>query len=48
MLVIRAALRKDVDLLKTLINEMGEYERLPVSITGETLARDIEHGFYGG
>jgi GNAT superfamily N-acetyltransferase len=40
MLVIRAALRKDVDLLKTLINEMGEYERLPVSITEETLARD--------
>jgi hypothetical protein len=28
MFVIRAALRKDVDLLKTLI-KMGEYERLP-------------------
>jgi GNAT superfamily N-acetyltransferase len=40
MLVIRAALREDMDLLKTLINEMGEYERLPVSITEETLARD--------
>jgi GNAT superfamily N-acetyltransferase len=40
MLVIRAALRKDMDLLKTLINEMGEYERLPVSITEEMLARD--------
>jgi hypothetical protein len=40
MLAIRAALRKDMDLLKTLINEMGEYERLPVSLTEETLARD--------
>ena len=29
-----------MDLLKTLISEMGEYERLPVSITEETLARD--------
>jgi GNAT superfamily N-acetyltransferase len=40
MLVIRAALRKDMDLLKTLIDEMGEYERLPVSITKEMLAQD--------
>jgi hypothetical protein len=40
MLEIRPALRNDVDLLRTLIHEMGEYERLPVSITAETLARD--------
>jgi GNAT superfamily N-acetyltransferase len=40
MLEIRPAILNDVDLLTTLIHEMGEYERLPVSITGETLARD--------
>ena len=40
MLEIRPAVRNDVDLLRTLIHEMGEYERLPVSITSETLARD--------
>ena len=40
MLEIRPAVRNDVDLLRTLIHEMGEYERLPVSITAETLARD--------
>lgn len=40
MLVIRPALREDINLLKTLINEMGEYERLPVSITEEALTRD--------
>ena len=40
MLEIRPALRNDVDLLRTLIHEMGEYERLPVSITAKTLARD--------
>jgi hypothetical protein len=38
--VIRAALRNDMNLLKTLINEMGEYEHLPVSIAEETLAGD--------
>jgi GNAT superfamily N-acetyltransferase len=40
MLVIRAAVREDMNLLKSLIEEMGEYERLPVSITEETLAQD--------
>jgi hypothetical protein len=40
MLEIRPAVRNDVDLLRTLIHEMGKYERLPVSITEETLARD--------
>ena len=40
MLLIRAAVRTDVHLLKTLIHEMGEYERLPVLITEETLAHD--------
>jgi len=33
MLLIRPAVRTDVHLLKTLIHEMGEYERLPVLIT---------------
>src|SRR5260370_17076663 len=40
MVEIRPAVRNDADLLRTLIHEMGEYERLPVSITAETLARD--------
>jgi GNAT superfamily N-acetyltransferase len=40
MLEIHPAVRNDVDLLRTLIHEMGEYESLPVSITAETLARD--------
>jgi GNAT superfamily N-acetyltransferase len=40
MLVIRPAVPNDVDLLRALIHEMGEYEHLPVSITAETLARD--------
>ena len=40
MLLIRPAVRTDVHLLKTLIHEMGEYERLPVLITEETLAHD--------
>lgn len=40
MLLIRPAVRNDVDLLKALIHEMGEYERLPVLITQETLERD--------
>src|ERR1700674_5200817 len=40
MLLIRPAVRNDVDLLKALIHEMGEYERLPVLITEETLERD--------
>ena len=40
MLWIRPAVRTDVHLLKTLIDEMGEYERLPVLITEETLAHD--------
>ncbi len=40
MLSIRPANRNDVEKLKALIHEMGEYERLPVVITEETLARD--------
>jgi GNAT superfamily N-acetyltransferase len=40
MLSIRPAVLNDMNLLKTLIHEMGEYERLPVMITEETLARD--------
>jgi GNAT superfamily N-acetyltransferase len=40
MLLIRLAVRSDVHLLKTLIDEMGEYERLPVSISEETLEHD--------
>jgi GNAT superfamily N-acetyltransferase len=40
MLLIRPAVRTDVHLLNTLIHEMAEYERLPVLITEETLARD--------
>ena len=40
MLLIRPAVRTGVHLLKTLIHEMGEYERLPVLITEETLAHD--------
>jgi len=40
MLKIRPAIRNDVNLLSTLIHEMAEYERLPVSTTAETLARD--------
>jgi|GEM_PF-1403616 hypothetical protein len=41
MLLIWPAVRTDVHLLKTLIHEMGEYERLPVLITEETLARKV-------
>jgi GNAT superfamily N-acetyltransferase len=40
MISIRNAVRTDMHLLKTLIHEMGEYERLPVSITEETLVHD--------
>ncbi len=40
MLSIRSATRNDVPLLMTLIREMAEYERLPIVITEETLARD--------
>lgn len=40
MLSIRSAHRSDVEMLKALIHEMGEYERLPVTIAEETLARD--------
>src|SRR5712692_8684910 len=40
MLSIRPANLNDVGVLKALIHEMGEYERLPVVITEETLARD--------
>jgi GNAT superfamily N-acetyltransferase len=40
MISIRPAVRTDVHLLKTLIHEMGEYERLPALITEETLAHD--------
>ena len=39
-MVIRPAVRNDVDLLSALIHEMAEYERLPMSITMETLERD--------
>jgi GNAT superfamily N-acetyltransferase len=40
MLSIRPASLNDVRLLKALINEMGEYERLPVVITEDSLTRD--------
>jgi GNAT superfamily N-acetyltransferase len=40
VLVIRPAGLKDVGILNTLIHEMGEYERLPVTITEEGLERD--------
>ena len=40
MLSILPANLSDVGVLKTLIHEMGEYERLPVVITEESLARD--------
>jgi len=40
MILIPPAVRNDVDLLKALIDEMGQYERLPVLITEATLARD--------
>jgi GNAT superfamily N-acetyltransferase len=40
VLVIRPANLNDVGILNTLIHEMGEYERLPVTITEEDLARD--------
>jgi GNAT superfamily N-acetyltransferase len=40
MLLIRPAVRSDVHLLKTLINEMAEYEHLPAVITEETLVQD--------
>ena len=41
---IRDAVAADVPLLKQLIEEMSEYERLPLSINEETLLRD---GFAG-
>ena len=40
MLFIRPANLNDVGVLKALIHEMGEYERLPVVITEESLARN--------
>ena len=40
MLVIRPANLNDVGILNTLIHEMGEYERLPVTTAEESLARD--------
>jgi GNAT superfamily N-acetyltransferase len=40
MLSIRSAKRNDVTLLRTLIQEMAEYEKLPNLITEEALARD--------
>ena len=40
MLSIRPANLNDVGVLKALIHEMAEYERLPVVITEESLARD--------
>ena len=40
MLTIRFATLDDVPLLKTMIYEFAEFERLSASITNETLARD--------
>lgn len=40
MLSIRPANLHDVGDLTALIHEMGEYERMPVVVTKETLARD--------
>lgn len=40
MLTIRFAVLDDVPLLKTMIYEFAEFERLSASITNETLARD--------
>jgi GNAT superfamily N-acetyltransferase len=40
MLSIRHANLHDVGELKALIHEMGEYERMPVVVTKESLARD--------
>src|SRR5207302_6149703 len=40
MLSIRPANLHDVGELKALIHEMGEYERMPVIVTKEILARD--------
>src|SRR5258707_10982413 len=40
MLNIRQANLNDVPVLRTLIQEMADYERLPLLITKETLARD--------
>src|SRR6266849_9703259 len=40
MLSIRPANLHDVGELKALIHEMGEYERMPVVVTKESLARD--------
>src|SRR5215472_11621771 len=40
MLTIRNVGIGDVSLLRTLIYEMAEYERLPIGITDETLIRD--------
>jgi len=40
MLIIRPANLNDVGVLKALIHEMGEYERLPVVITEDSLARN--------
>jgi|HubBroStandDraft_2_1064218.scaffolds.fasta_scaffold80503_3 hypothetical protein len=45
MLLIRPAVRTDVHLLKTLIHEMGEHERLPVLIPRRLLrTMDLGHG----
>ena len=40
MLSIRSAVRDDVALLKTLIHEFAEFERLPARITAEALVGD--------
>jgi GNAT superfamily N-acetyltransferase len=40
MLNIRQAVLNDVPVLGSLIKEMAEYERLPLSTTEQTLARD--------
>jgi GNAT superfamily N-acetyltransferase len=40
MLSIRTAEPRDVGVLRTMIHEMAEYERLPVVITDDRLAQD--------
>jgi GNAT superfamily N-acetyltransferase len=40
VLSVRSANLSDVSILKTLIHEMADYERLPAAITEERLARD--------
>jgi GNAT superfamily N-acetyltransferase len=40
MLTIRPATRDDVPVIKMLIQELAEFERLPATLTEESLARD--------